>query len=703
LINDTTIKPGMESPYNPQVNGRVTQTRHPNISVAPNGRIDIVWQDRRHWYRGCIHTHVICNEARLGDTYLSSSSDNGANFSANHRVSDRSHNNDVGYDYRFGVGWAFGPVATPLANNTLLVGWMDSRNGNYENDVQDIYLAKVNYAAGAGVPTEGVPRTDNVSTSVRLEQHTYPGGGEGLLAATFATRPGSKVVIVNENDYPAALAASVLARANLSTVLLTPGNALPATVKAEIARMKPNGAYLVGGNGTLSNQIQTEVTDLMSSAQAKANVQRVFGATAPELAANMAGLLDTRTIMQKANNDPPAFNAVAVVNPASPDSAAIAGLAAARRLPILFVSKDSVPAATTNMINQFGVTKALVVGGPQWISNTTMNQLPAPQRLGGSDQYATSKAVVAESVARGLPTNIAYLADGSKPMDGALLGAVVGRVTALEALSKAPLSSTAAGTAAGLGLTSQLDRMILLQGAAAQAPAGYQLPKPGTLPVFVSCPTGSIHVILGTNGNDKITGTGAGDRIFTGTGDDTVDGLPGDDCIDLGPGNDTGQGGLGNDLINAGTGNDKITGSSGNDVLHGNPGKDRLDGGRGNDRVVGDSGNDTLLGSFGNDRLHGVGGNDRISGSRGRDNINGGAGKDKISGGSSGDKISGDAGNDRINGNSGKDRIKGNSGNDRITSLDGTRDSVSCGSGRDSVLADRIDRVSRNCERVRRR
>src|SRR4051794_15605435 len=224
LINDTTIKPGMESPYNPQVNGRVTQTRHPNISVAPNGRIDIVWQDRRHWYRGCIHTHVICNEARLGDTYLSSSSDNGANFSANHRVSDRSHNNDVGYDYRFGVGWAFGPVATPLANNTLLVGWMDSRNGNYENDVQDIYLAKVNYAAGAGVPTEPIARTDNVATSVRLEQHTYPGGGEGLLAATFATRPGSRVVIVNENDYPAALAASVLARANLSTVLLTPGN-----------------------------------------------------------------------------------------------------------------------------------------------------------------------------------------------------------------------------------------------------------------------------------------------------------------------------------------------------------------------------------------------------------------------------------------------------------------------------------------------
>ena len=52
------------------VRTEITQTRHPNLSVAPNGRVDIVWHDRRHWYRGCVHTHRPCEEARLGDTDL---------------------------------------------------------------------------------------------------------------------------------------------------------------------------------------------------------------------------------------------------------------------------------------------------------------------------------------------------------------------------------------------------------------------------------------------------------------------------------------------------------------------------------------------------------------------------------------------------------------------------------------------------------
>ena len=38
-----------------------------------------------------------------------------------------------------------------------------------------------------------------------------------------------------------------------------------------------------------------------------------------------------------------------------------------------------------------------------------------------------------------------------------------------------------------------------------------------------------------------------------------------------------------------------------------------------------------------------------------------------------------------------------------IAAADGTRDTVRCGKGRDRVVADRVDRVSRDCERVKRR
>ena len=228
-------------------------------------------------------------------------------------------------------------------------------------------------------------------------------------------------------------------------------------------------------------------------------------------------------------------------------------------------------------------------------------------------------------------------------------------------------------------------------------------PPDGGAAPFAECPSLAANVIRGTAGGGRITGTVRGDRIFGGTGNDIVDGLAGDDCIDLGPGLDTGQGGLGNDLMLGGLGNDRMAGSSGNDRIRGGSSTDRIEGG------------------FGDDVLHGQSGGDRVSGSRGRDRINGGSSNDAISAGSSADRVAGDQGNDRINGNSGNDSIKGNSGNDRLEGSSGRDrisggagrdridvrdgrggDRIACGLGRDSVVADRGDRVARDCERVRR-
>ena len=226
----------------------------------------------------------------------------------------------------------------------------------------------------------------------------------------------------------------------------------------------------------------------------------------------------------------------------------------------------------------------------------------------------------------------------------------------------------------------------------------------GTAAPFAGCPALSANVIRGSAAGGRITGTVRGDRIFGGTGNDVVDGLAGDDCIDLGPGTDSGQGGLGSDLMLGGLG------------------ADRMSGNEGDDRVRGGAAADRLIGGFGDDTLHGQSGSDRLNGERGRDRINGGSSNDVVSGGSSGDRIAGDQGNDRLGGNSGNDSIKGNSGNDRITGSSGRDrlsggagkdrigardgrggDRIACGLGRDSVIADRGDRVARDCERVSRR
>lgn len=199
---------------------------------------------------------------------------------------------------------------------------------------------------------------------------------------------------------------------------------------------------------------------------------------------------------------------------------------------------------------------------------------------------------------------------------------------------------------------------------------------------LTGCGAGKSSLSL-TAGNDTRNGTTGGDLIFAGAGNDVIDALAGDDCVDLGLGDDRGQGGSGSDLVLGAAGDDRVLGNDGNDRLRGGPGVDRV------------------LGGFGDDTLHGQGDNDSVQGSRGRDRLNGGSGRDRMSGGSGVDRVSGDAGNDRIAGGSSNDVLKGNSGNDVINGGSG-RDRITCGRGRDTVIADRRDRVGRDCERVRR-
>ena len=96
----------------------------------------------------------------------------------------------------------------------------------------------------------------------------------------------------------------------------------------------------------------------------------------------------------------------------------------------------------------------------------------------------------------------------------------------------------------------------------------------------------------------------------------------------------------------------------------------------GNDALTGTDRGDTICARAGWDRINALGGNDRIDAGNGSDTVDAGKGRDTVSG-------------------------KG--GADVILVRDGERDTVDCGTEGDDVLADRLDAVARNCERVVRR
>jgi hypothetical protein len=129
----------------------------------------------------------------------------------------------------------------------------------------------------------------------------------------------------------------------------------------------------------------------------------------------------------------------------------------------------------------------------------------------------------------------------------------------------------------------------------------------------------------------------------------------------------------------------RFNGTGGDDVMRGTPFLDFLDGGGGRDRI------------------YGLAGPDRLGGGLSRDYLDGGPGADFLNGGRSDDVVLGADGNDHIlTDDRGHDRVFGGNGNDLIESAGGSRDVISCGAGRDTVIADRLDRVAADCERVRR-
>lgn len=665
-------------------------------TVGPGGRVDLTWADRRHRYPG---------NTSLVDVYYARSTNGGVSFGPNRRLTDRTINTGVGRFGDYGSYTWYGPVSLPLADGRVLTAWPDSREGDFDDGFQDIYLSRLDPAAG--IAPSRIATATPAGLSVVLSRLAYPGGPEAI-----ALNPVTRVVVVHDGDVAGALAGAVLARANWGPLLLSPPGGLPGIVKTDVKRMRPEGAFVIGDTSSLSPTVANEVRE--GTRDGNKDVTRV---AAPESVASADRPAETARQVAELMRPLPGSSPEAVIaNPGTPEAGAASSLAAALKLPILFVDeRASLPAPTETAISSLGIKRALIVGGAGAVNagaEARLNTLLGAgnvRRLGGANQYETSESVLTEARARGLPANVVYVADGSRPLDGALLGAAVSRLTGLMLLSPGANTATAESRLSALGLDTAVDRLVGAVGTGGVDPSDPPTPRPTYnygFPYPISAttcpPVSSASVIRGSARSERINGTPRADRILSAGGSDVVDALAGNDCLDLGTGADRGQGGPGHDSMLGGRGNDRASGSAGNDRMRGGAGNDRLDAGRGNDRAFGDTGNDLIQGSFGNDVLHGVGGKDRVNGSRGRDRINGGADNDRIAGGSSPDRISGDRGSDRLNGNSGSDRVAGNSGNDRIGARDGKRDRINCGTGRDTVIADRVDRVARNCERVRR-
>jgi len=260
--------------------------------------------------------------------------------------------------------------------------------------------------------------TDVATDAAAVARAVYP-------ALTPATRPAA-VVLVNEHDWPAALAASALAGAPLGAPLLfSRGNSLPDVSRETLEALAPLGAPALGG---------VQVLRIGSAAPVpKGYLTRTLAPAQPaDIAVAIEQLLR--------HSGAPSPHQV-IVLPATANAALAmpaAGLAAESGAPILFVTQAGVPAATAIALKRLKHPSIYVIDSPQ-IGDPTLAALrhlgPVTDITAGDE--GTGAAANAIAIARFTDTQFGW---GVKEPGHGLVFANAARP--LDAAAAAPLSAT---------------------------------------------------------------------------------------------------------------------------------------------------------------------------------------------------------------------------------------------------------------------
>jgi putative cell wall-binding protein/LmbE family N-acetylglucosaminyl deacetylase len=231
----------------------------------------------------------------------------------------------------------------------------------------------------------------------------------------WGTTGAGTVLVANYNAYADALAAGPLAYHKNAPILLTHTSQLTPASKNEIAKLQSNEVIVVGGPGSVSEDVLNELKEMGIE-----NVQRIGGKDRFEVALNIAKEL------------PPSNTAIVAFGLNFPDALAISPYASVKGYPILLTNTYVLPATTIEALSLRNVKQTIVVGGEGSVSPAVFSSLPQPYRIGGNDRYAVAANIVREF---NVDTNRTYLATGLTFAD-ALTGSV------LAAREKAPILLT---------------------------------------------------------------------------------------------------------------------------------------------------------------------------------------------------------------------------------------------------------------------
>jgi hypothetical protein len=289
---------------------------------------------------------------------------------------------------------------------------------------------------GAGPAPKLAPVAAQGAVSVATRNTTRVGGADALDDAaavaravypglTAATRP-TAVVLVDAQDWPAALAASVLASAPTNApILFSEGETLPAVSRQTLEAMHPLGAPLLGGaqvirigtsaglpRGDLARQLT--VGTPAATAAAVARLALVLdGSHPPRQAIVLAEGASRSLAMPAAGLSAESGAPILLVGHGHVPAATAAALAGLHRPSIYAIDAAAISHATLDELRRLGPVKAIPSGGAPAASPPGPSAPPAASSPGTTTGAASTGAAAPGEAAVQNAIEVARFTDGT--------------------------------------------------------------------------------------------------------------------------------------------------------------------------------------------------------------------------------------------------------------------------------------------------
>lgn len=213
------------------------------------------------------------------------------------------------------------------------------------------------------------------------------------------------VVLVSGESFADALSAAPFANSKKAPLLLTEKAFLDTYTKNEISRLKARTAYIVGGIGSVSKNVEDTLRNM------NIVVKRISGSDRYETSLAVAkSMKNIKDIFMASGKD-------------FPDGLSVSSYAALTGSPILLTDGSSVDSNISTYIKSSNV-KCYIVGGKSVVGDNVLKEING-ERISGEDRYKTNIAVLDKFKGDYSKSSI-YIASGSNFADALSASAAAG-------------------------------------------------------------------------------------------------------------------------------------------------------------------------------------------------------------------------------------------------------------------------------------